>query len=156
MRALIQRVTQAAVSIDGQQTAAIGSGLLIFLCVMRGDTETDTDRLARKIANLRIFADDEKPMNRSLPDINGQALVVSQFTLAADLRKGNRPGFENAAPTEIAKPLYEQFCSALQAQLPSPIATGTFAADMQITLTNDGPVTLHLDTRKEQGSENRE
>lgn len=145
MRCLIQRVTRASVTVDGEITGEIGRGLLVLVCAMQGDTDADAERLARKTAQLRIFPDDEDRMNRSLLDIGGEALVVSQFTLAAET-KGNRPGFSRAAAPDEGRRLYEQFCSRL-AGLGIPTATGRFAADMQVALVNDGPVTIWLDNR---------
>ncbi|MDU8909841.1 D-aminoacyl-tRNA deacylase [Aestuariicoccus sp. MJ-SS9] len=145
MRALLQRVTRASVSVDNTVIGEIGPGLLILICAMQGDTEAEADRLAAKIAKLRIFKDDAGRMNRALLDTGGAALVVSQFTLAADTRRGNRPGFSPAAAPEDGERLYEYFAAQIQAQ-GIPTATGRFAADMAVSLTNDGPVTIWLDT----------
>lgn len=145
MRALIQRVTASRVEVNGATIGEIGAGLLILTCAMQGDTEADADKLAAKIGKLRIFADDAGRMNRSLLDIGGAALVVSQFTLAADTSRGNRPGFSSAAPPEEGKQLYEYFAARMQAQGVS-VATGRFGADMAVHLVNDGPVTIWLDT----------
>ncbi len=146
MRALLQRVSAASVRIDEQETARIGPGLLVLLGVAASDTTADADRLARKTAGLRIFADAEKPMNRSVLDIGGEVLVVSQFTLVAQTDKGMRPGFSSAAPPEQAEPLYERYVRALgDALAGATIATGQFGADMQVSLVNDGPVTLLLE-----------
>lgn len=144
MRALVQRVSSASVIVDGAVVAEIGSGLLVFVCAMKGDTEKECEWLARKIVNLRIFRDDADRMNRSLVDAGGSALVVSQFTLAAET-KGNRPGFSAAAPPEEGKRLYEAF-SANVAALGINVANGIFGADMRVELVNDGPVTIWLDT----------
>jgi len=144
MRALIQRTTGARVTIDGGVVGEIGAGLVVLVCAMRGDGEVEADWLARKAANLRIFRDDEGRMNRSLIDVGGSALVVSQFTLAAETR-GNRPGFSTAAPPEDGRRLYERFAAEL-AGYGVPVATGTFGAMMQVTLVNDGPVTIWLDS----------
>ena len=144
MRALLQRVTQAAVSVDGQQIGQCGAGLLILICAMQNDTEDHAAQLAAKIAKLRIFKDDDGRMNRSILDINGSALVVSQFTLAADTSRGNRPGFSAAAPPDQARHLYEYFAARLAA-LDIPTETGAFGADMAMSLVNDGPVTIWLD-----------
>jgi len=144
MRALVQRVSSARVVVDGKVTGEIGNGLLVFVCAMRGDTEKESEWLARKLVNLRIFRDEADRMNRSLADVGGAALIVSQFTLAAET-KGNRPGFSTAAPPEEGKRLYETF-SANVAALGIPVANGIFGADMRVELANDGPVTIWLDT----------
>ncbi|MEI2298855.1 D-aminoacyl-tRNA deacylase [Ensifer sp. MJa1] len=144
MRALIQRVSSARVSVDDAVTGEIGNGLLVFVCAMKGDTEKESEWLARKIVNLRIFRDDADRMNRSLVDIGGSALIVSQFTLAAET-KGNRPGFSTAAPPEEGKRLYENFSANVSA-LGIAVANGVFGADMRVQLVNDGPVTIWLDT----------
>ena len=144
MRALIQRVSQASVAIDGAVVGEIGPGLLILICAMGGDTEAEADRLAAKIAKLRVFRDDEGRMNRSILDTGGAALVVSQFTLAADTSRGNRPGFSSAAPPSEGERLYEYFAGRMQAE-GVPVATGRFGADMKVSLVNDGPVTIWLD-----------
>ena len=145
MRALIQRVTSASVSVNGEVIGQCDAGMLILVCAMPNDDETTVDALAQKIAKLRIFKDDTGKMNLSLLQSQGSALVVSQFTLAADTSRGNRPGFSGAAKPDIAKALYERFVSALQA-LEIPTQTGEFGADMKVSLTNDGPVTLWIDT----------
>jgi len=145
VRALIQRVTQARVAVDGAVLGEIGPGLLIFVCAMAQDGSEQADALAAKIAKLRIFKDDTGKMNRSVIDTGGAALIVSQFTLAADTSRGNRPGFSAAAPPETGRRLYEHFAAALQ-RLGIPTATGRFGADMAVELTNDGPVTIWLDT----------
>lgn len=145
MRCLIQRVSGASVSIDGEVAGRIGAGMLVLVCVMRGDTEKQADWLARKTVNLRIFPDDEGLMNRSLVDTAGEALIVSQFTLAAETR-GNRPGFSSAAPPDEGRRLYERFADRV-ASLGIPVACGRFGADMQVALVNDGPVTIWLDTQ---------
>lgn len=144
MRALVQRVSSARVVVDGAVTGEIGNGLLVFVCAMRGDTEKESEWLARKLVNLRIFRDEADRMNRSLADVGGAALIVSQFTLAAET-KGNRPGFSTAAQPEEGKRLYETF-SANVAALGIPVANGIFGADMRVELANDGPVTIWLDT----------
>ena len=144
MRALVQRVTQASVTVAGERIGEIGPGLLILVCAMQGDGDDLPDRLAAKIAKLRIFRDDERRMNRSLLDTGGAALVVSQFTLAADTSRGNRPGFSTAAPPDRGEALYESFAAALRA-LGVEVATGRFGADMAVALVNDGPVTIPLD-----------
>jgi D-aminoacyl-tRNA deacylase len=147
MRALLQRVSNASVTIDGTVVSGIGPGFLILLGIGIGDDETDIAWLCGKIARMRIFPDEEGKMNRSLPDTGGSALVVSQFTLHASTKKGNRPSFLAAAPPDLAEPLYETFCKALSAELGKPVARGIFGADMQIALINDGPVTIWLDSR---------
>lgn len=144
MRALVQRVSFARVVVDGAVTGEIGNGLLVFVCAMRGDTEKESEWLARKLVNLRIFRDEADRMNRSLADVGGAALIVSQFTLAAET-KGNRPGFSTAAPPEDGKRLYETF-SANVAALGIRVANGIFGAHMRVELANDGPVTIWLDT----------
>lgn len=145
MRALVQRVTEAAVRVDGAVLGEIGPGLLILVCAMQGDPKDAASKLAAKIAKLRIFADDNGKMNRSLSDTGGAALVVSQFTLAADTSRGNRPGFSTAAPPSEGAPAYEAFADAM-AKLGIPTARGQFGADMKVSLVNDGPVTIWIDT----------
>ncbi|SIT83479.1 D-tyrosyl-tRNA(Tyr) deacylase [Yoonia rosea] len=144
MRALIQRVTQAAVHVDGAEIGAIGPGLLILICAMEGDDAATSQALASKISKLRIFSDDAGKMNKSLLDTGGAALIVSQFTLAADTSRGNRPGFSAAAKPDVGHALYEQFIEDMAA-LGITTATGSFGADMAVSLTNDGPVTILLD-----------
>lgn len=144
MRAVVQRVARAAVTVDGRTVGQIGPGLLILLCAMQGDTEAQSEKLAHKIAKLRIFKDDQARMNLSVRDTGGAALVVSQFTLAADLR-GNRPGFSTAAAPDEGRRLWQDFTDRLAA-LGIPTAQGEFGADMQVDLVNDGPVTIWLDT----------
>ena len=144
MKALLQRVTRASVTVEGQIVGQIGPGLLILICAMPDDTEAEVDKLSAKIAKLRIFKDEAGKMNLSLRDMGGQALIVSQFTLAADLR-GNRPGFSYAAPPDLAKQLYEKF-SAKVAALGINVQNGIFGADMDVALNNDGPVTIWMDT----------
>lgn len=144
MRALVQRVSTARVTVDGAVTGEIENGLLVLVCAMKGDTEKESEWLARKVVNLRIFRDDQDRMNRSLVDVGGSALVVSQFTLAAET-KGNRPGFSTAAPPEEGKRLYEHF-SAQVSTHGVGVANGVFGADMRVELANDGPVTIWLDT----------
>lgn len=143
MIALIQRVSQASVSVAGKQISSIEQGLLILLGVTKADTPNDVERLAKRVASYRIFADSDDKMNLSLQDIGGAALVVSQFTLAADTAKGRRPSFSSAAPPEQAEPLYLAFVEALQQQ-DVTVQTGQFAADMAVSLVNDGPVTFTL------------
>lgn len=144
MRAVVQRVSRAKVTVAGQTTGEIGPGLLILVCAMQGDTEREADQLAAKIAKLRIFKDAADKMNLSVRDIGGAALIVSQFTLAADLR-GNRPGFSTAAAPDEGKRLYEYFTTRMQAE-GLPTANGIFGADMAVELVNDGPVTIWMDT----------
>ena len=143
MVALIQRVKEASVTVEGNVVGAIGPGLLILLGVHVSDTEEEMRWLADKTLGLRIFADAEKPMNRSVRDIDGELLVVSQFTLAADTSKGKRPGFSNAAPPPLAERLYEAYVAKVSAQC--GVQTGRFGADMQVSLTNDGPATFMLE-----------
>ena len=145
MRALLQRVSEAQVRVNGAEIGACGRGLMILVCAMQGDTAEDATRLALKISKLRIFTDDGGKMNRSVLDIAGEALVVSQFTLAADTARGNRPGFSAAAPPEEGKALYEKFARNL-AELGVPVATGEFGADMKVSLINDGPVTIFMES----------
>lgn len=144
MRAVIQRVSTASVTVAGKVVGQIEQGVLVLLGVEKGDTETQADWLAEKIAGLRIFEDEAGKMNRSLADINGAALVVSQFTLAGNCAKGRRPSFDSAAPAEEGRRLYDYFVTALKS-LHIPVATGIFQADMQVALVNDGPVTFILE-----------
>ena len=150
MRAVIQRVSQASVSIEGCEKSRIGWGLLILLGVEDADTEEDASWLARKIAALRIFDDEEGVMNRSLLDIGGEALVVSQFTLMASYKKGNRPSWIRAARHEHAIPMYETFVRELTEINNVPVETGEFGANMQVELLNDGPVTICMDTKNKE------
>ncbi|MEE9427480.1 MAG: D-aminoacyl-tRNA deacylase [Paracoccaceae bacterium] len=145
MRAVIQRVSSASVSVEGSVSGQIDRGLLILICAMQGDSSEQVAIISNKIIKLRIFPDDVGRMNRSLLDVNGAALVVSQFTLAADTSRGNRPGFSDAAPPETARVLYEEFCTKLRALGPS-VSTGQFGAHMAVSLVNDGPVTIWLDS----------
>jgi len=147
MRAVIQRVTSASVSIGGKVKSSIGQGLLVLLGVGHEDGVEDIEWLVKKIAGLRIFDDDSGVMNRSLVEIGGEALVVSQFTLMASTRKGNRPSYIGAAGHEVAIPLYGQFCDALSAAIGRRVGTGEFGADMKVSLVNDGPVTICMDTK---------
>jgi len=144
MRALIQRVTKASVTVDDAIIGEIEAGLLILVCAMQGDQEAQAEALATKIAKLRIFADEAGKMNRSLLDVGGAALVVSQFTLAADTSRGNRPGFSSAAPPGDGEQLYTYFTKRLDA-LGIPVQNGQFGADMAVALVNDGPVTIWMD-----------
>ena len=145
MRALLQRVTEARVEIDGAVIGEIGAGLLILVCGMKGDTDEIADTLARKVAKLRLFQDENGKTNRAISDVEGAALVVSQFTLSADTKRGNRPGFSQAAPPDEGQRLYERFAATLQGE-GVPTATGRFGADMAVHLVNDGPMTIWLDT----------
>ncbi|WP_375175626.1 D-aminoacyl-tRNA deacylase [Pseudooceanicola sp.] len=144
MRALLQRVSEAQVRVDGAVIGQCGPGLMILVCAMRGDTEADAEALAAKISKCRIFHDDAGKMNRSVLDIGGSALVVSQFTLSADTSRGNRPGFSTAAAPEEGKRHYEHFAVALR-DLGVPVETGQFGADMKVSLINDGPVTIWME-----------
>lgn len=144
MRALIQRVAKASVNIDSEVVGEIGAGLLVLVCAMQGDTEANAATLAAKISKLRIFTDDAGKMNLSLQDVGGAALVVSQFTLAADTSRGNRPGFSNAAKPDQGRVLYEYFVDQL-CNLGVNTATGRFGADMAVHLVNDGPVTIWIE-----------
>lgn len=150
MRAVIQRVSSASVTIDGTVKSSISHGLLILLGIGREDGPEDTDWLVRKIAGLRIFNDAARVMNRSVAEVEGEALVVSQFTLMASTKKGNRPSYVGAAGHETAIPLYEQFCTALSAAIGRRVETGEFGADMKVSLTNDGPVTICMDTKNKE------
>ena len=145
MRALIQRVSRAKVEVEERVTGEISQGLLILVCAMQGDTETKAEKLAARIAKLRIFKDDAGKMNRSVVDIGGACLVVSQFTLAADTTRGNRPGFSTAAPPDEGNRLYLHFSNILR-EMGLPVATGEFGADMAVSLVNDGPVTIWMDS----------
>ncbi len=147
MRALIQRVSTAEVHIGGEAAARIGVGLLVFLGIEEVDTDEDIEWLAGKVARLRIFPDAEGKMNASILENGGEALVVSQFTLHASTKKGNRPSFLRAARPELAVPLYERFLARLEGELGRPVARGVFGADMKVSLTNDGPVTIWMDTK---------
>ncbi len=147
MRAVVQRVESASVTVDGKLISEIGKGLLIFHGVAHGDTSADLDYLTNKVANLRVFEDDEGRMNRSLLEIGGEALVVSQFTLYGDCRKGRRPSFIDAAPPDKAEALYQQFIQALS-NAGISVQAGIFQAMMDVELVNDGPVTILLDSSK--------
>ncbi len=147
MKALIQRVSEAKVEIEGRATGRIGKGLLVLLCVEKGDSDKDVEYIARKISNLRTFEDREGKMNFSLKDISGEVLLVSQFTLAADLKKGNRPSFDNSEEPLKANELYMKVADKIRSEGLS-VRTGEFAAFMQVHLINDGPVTFMLDSRK--------
>lgn len=148
MKAVLQRVSRASVSISGETVGSIGRGLLILVCVTDGDTPADVELLVRKCSRLRIFDDAQGVMNLSIADIGGDVLAISQFTLAASVRKGNRPSYIAAAGHETAVPLYEEFCRQMEQALGRKVATGRFGADMQVELVNDGPVTIIIDTRE--------
>ena len=147
MKAVIQRVTEANVKISGSVKGEIGLGLLVLLGVAHDDAQDDVEWLGKKIVQLRIFGDEEDKMNLSLQDINGQILLISQFTLHASTKKGNRPAFTEAAPPAIAIPLYEAMIQWLEQELPGRVQTGSFGADMKVSLINDGPVTIVMDTK---------
>lgn len=146
MRILVQRVTEASVTIGGSVKSAIGRGLLVLVGVADTDTDADIDYLASKLVNLRIFDDAEGVMNLSAADTQAEILVVSQFTLYASTRKGNRPSYIRASKPDFAVPMYEKFCSAVSERLGREVGTGTFGADMQVSLINDGPVTIWIDS----------
>ena len=146
MKAIIQRVSSASVSVDNTQISSINNGFLILLGVQQGDDEKDLEYLVKKTVGMRIFKDDNQHMNLSIKDVNGEALVVSQFTLCADTHKGRRPSFIHAAPPEIAEQMYQQFCEQLKVA-GVPVQTGKFGAMMGVSLINDGPVTIILDSR---------
>jgi D-tyrosyl-tRNA(Tyr) deacylase len=146
MRVVIQRVSSASVRTLNGAFAEIGEGLFVLLGIARNDTPADCAWLAEKIANLRLFPDDAGQMNRAVKEINGEILVVSQFTLHASVRKGSRPSFNDAAKSEVARPLYDEFILQLQSALGHRVETGTFGASMKVTLVNDGPVTIIVDT----------
>ena len=146
MRVVLQRVSQASVTVEGRITGQIGAGLLVLAGFAPDDDPKSLDWIARKLVQLRIFSDEEGKMNRSVQDIGGQVLVVSQFTLLADARKGNRPSYIGAAPPPVAIPLYKQFVRMLEQLLGQPVPTGEFGADMKVDLLNDGPVTIVLDS----------
>jgi D-aminoacyl-tRNA deacylase len=148
MRALIQRVTEAAVVVESATVGEIGTGLLVLLGVEAADSQKDIEWLAGKIIRLRIFPDSAGAMNQSLTDVNGQALVVSQFTLFASIKKGNRPSFIQAAPPELADRMYKDFCQQLEILLGKPVQRGVFGAHMSVRLINDGPVTIWMDSKR--------
>ena len=148
MRAIVQRVSRASVSVDGEIAGQIGQGVVVLVGVTHGDTQEQAEWLARKVAGLRIFEDSEGKMNAGLSDVDGAALVISQFTLYADCRRGRRPSFTQAARPEVAEPLIEHFIQTLQAEGISRVASGVFGAHMLIEIHNDGPVTILLDTKK--------
>ncbi len=147
MRVVIQRVSEASVTIGGEVKSSIGKGLLVLLGVGHDDTEDDIDYLVKKTASLRIFDDEAGVMNRSVTDVGGEVIVVSQFTLMASTRKGNRPSYIGAAGHELAVPLYEAFCRRMSEALGKNVGTGEFGADMKVSLLNDGPVTIWIDSK---------
>ncbi|MCC7067520.1 MAG: D-tyrosyl-tRNA(Tyr) deacylase [Burkholderiales bacterium] len=146
MRVLVQRVATAEVTVAGRASGAIGPGLLLLVGITHSDDEATLKRMADKLVKLRIFADEAGLMNRSVLDVGGDVLAVSQFTLYADARKGNRPSYTEAARPEVASPLFDRFVAALAQRLGNPVATGVFGADMKVQLLNDGPVTIWLDS----------
>ncbi|WP_299312192.1 D-aminoacyl-tRNA deacylase [uncultured Aquimarina sp.] len=150
MRAVVQRVSEASVEVEGKKISQIDSGLLILIGVEEEDTKEDIVWLSGKISRLRIFTDDSGVMNKSVLDINGEVIVVSQFTLHASTRKGNRPSYIKAARPETAIPLYEEFVKQLELELGENIGTGVFGADMKVSLLNDGPVTIIIDTKNKE------
>lgn len=150
MRAVIQRVTHASVTIDGTIKSAIGQGYLVLLGCENADNEEDITWLSKKICNLRVFDDENGVMNKSILDVGGEILVVSQFTLWASYKKGNRPSYLRAGSHEITIPLYERFCAVLSENLGRPVATGEFGAYMKVELLNDGPVTICMDTKNKE------
>ncbi|MCP4976580.1 MAG: D-tyrosyl-tRNA(Tyr) deacylase [Maribacter sp.] len=147
MRAVVQRVSKASVTVDGTIISNISTGLLVLLGIENDDTSKDIEWLSRKIVNLRIFNDDEGVMNKSLSEINGDAIVVSQFTLHASTKKGNRPSYIKAAKPEVAIPIYKDFVKQIEIDLGKKVGTGVFGADMKVELLNDGPVTISIDTK---------
>ena len=150
MRAVIQRVSEASVTIEGIKKAQIGKGYLVLLGCENADDKTDIEWLSKKVVNLRVFDDENGVMNRSILDIDGEILVVSQFTLWASYKKGNRPSYLRAGSHEVTIPLYEQFCHQLSIDLGKEVATGEFGADMKVALVNDGPVTICMDTKNKE------
>ena len=150
MRIVVQRVSSASVTIEGSVKSSIGTGLLVLLGVCEEDTEEDVEWLVKKVVNLRVFDDDAGVMNRSVMDVGGEALVVSQFTLFASYKKGNRPSWLRAARHEVSVPLYELFCRRLSDAMGRPCGTGEFGANMQVALVNDGPVTICMDTKNKE------
>jgi D-tyrosyl-tRNA(Tyr) deacylase len=150
MRAVIQRVTEASVKVDGKVTGAIGEGLLILVGVEDADTQEDIDWLAKKIVGMRIFNDQNGVMNLSVMDVNGNMLAVSQFTLMASTKKGNRPSYIRASKGDFAEPMYEKFCQALEKESGKKVEKGIFGADMKVSLLNDGPTTIIMDTKNKE------
>lgn len=150
MRVVIQRVTEASVTINGKIKSAIQHGFMILLGIEESDNQEDIEWLCKKITALRVFDDEQGVMNKSILDVNGDILLVSQFTLMASTKKGNRPSYIRAAKPDISIPLYEDFCKTLTASLGKPIGTGEFGADMKVSLINDGPVTICMDTKNKE------
>jgi len=150
MKAVIQRVIEASVTIEGKVVSEIKSGLLVLIGIVAEDTKEDIDWLVKKIVNLRIFNDENNVMNNSLKDVDGEAIIVSQFTLQASTKKGNRPSYLKAAKPDIAIPLYKQFVSEFKNQLGKAVGTGEFGADMKVSLINDGPVTIVINTKQKE------
>ncbi|WP_349352758.1 MULTISPECIES: D-aminoacyl-tRNA deacylase [unclassified Flagellimonas] len=150
MRAVLQRVSKASVTVDGQVVSSIGDGLLVLLGIEDADGQEDVEWLANKMVNLRIFNDENNVMNRSVVDIDGEIIVVSQFTLHAQTKKGNRPSYIKAAKPEVAIPTYEGFVAVLEQKLGKKVGTGIFGADMKVELLNDGPVTIIIDTKNKE------
>ena len=148
MKAVIQRVSECSVTVEGKVTGSIGNGFLILLGIEKGDTGTEAEKLSAKISGLRIFTDENDKMNLSLSDVNGGVLVVSNFTLCSQCRKGRRPKFDAAADPEIAEPLYEYFCECMKNNGIEKVEKGIFGADMKVSLLNDGPVTIVIDTKE--------
>ena len=147
MRILVQRVTKASVTIDNNIKSKIGKGILIFVGIEEADNKEDIEWLANKVVNLRIFDDEDGVMNKSAIEVNAEILVVSQFTLHASTKKGNRPSYIKAAKPDISIPLYEEFCNVLSSKIEKPVQTGEFGADMKVELINDGPVTIWIDSK---------
>ena len=147
MRVVIQRVTEASVAVDGEISGKIGPGLLVLAGFEESDAEADLDWMAGKIVRMRLFADDAGVMNRNVREVGGEILAVSQFTLYASVKKGNRPSWSRAARGDVSQPLFQDFVARLARELGRPVATGTFGADMQVSLVNDGPVTVSIDSR---------
>jgi D-aminoacyl-tRNA deacylase len=147
MRVVIQRVTEASVAVDHEITGKIGPGLLVLAGFEESDAEADLDWMAGKIVRMRLFADDAGVMNRNVREVGGEILAVSQFTLYASVKKGNRPSWSRAARGDVSQPLFQDFVARLARELGRPVATGTFGADMQVSLVNDGPVTVSIDSR---------
>ncbi len=150
MRIVVQRTKEASVTIDGITKSRVGEGFLVLVGIGYDDTDDDIEWLCRKVIGLRVFDDEAGVMNRSITDVNGEILVISQFTLMASCRKGNRPSYINAADHSVAIPLYERFCQRLSALLGKPVGTGTFGADMKVQLINDGPVTICMDSKNKE------
>ena len=148
MRAVIQRINGASITIDGNETREIGTGIVVFMCAMTGDTERQADFLAQKVCELRIFKDENDKMNRSLIDVGGDALIVSNITLSADMKHGRRPDFSRSAPPEEAKRLYDYFVSQVEKQPVGRVCTGEFGAHMHVDVQNDGPVNIIIDTER--------